>query len=198
MILRNNALTSAAAMGQVGIEWSVAGFGPINGAGASDMLMRNSNSGAFEGFDIVNNTITSAEPMGQSGLEWSIAGIAWGSFIRLGPGERPACTGDSVLCAERQHGCRVLDTRSAIADRGNSICRSGWSNSADLTASAHVGSWHFAAKSHICCHGSYWGKRGRERKSGRSPGSPPIRRFLSRQCATRAGDGLLPTCGWCR
>ena len=54
----------------------MAGFGPINGAGASDMLMRNNNTGAFELHDISHNTITSAGPMGQVGLEWSVAGIA--------------------------------------------------------------------------------------------------------------------------
>jgi hypothetical protein len=54
----------------------VAGFGPINGAGASDMLMRNNNTGAFELYDISHNTIASAGPMGQVGLEWSVAGIA--------------------------------------------------------------------------------------------------------------------------
>ena len=63
-------------MGQVGLEWQVVGFGPINGAGASDMLMRNSNSGQFEIYDITNNGITSAASMGQVGLEWSVAGIA--------------------------------------------------------------------------------------------------------------------------
>ena len=40
------------------------------------MLMRNSNTGAFEIYDITNNGITSAAPMGQVGLEWSVAGIA--------------------------------------------------------------------------------------------------------------------------
>ena len=54
----------------------MAGFGPINGAGASDMLMRNNNTGAFELYGISHNTITSAGPMGQVGLEWSVAGIA--------------------------------------------------------------------------------------------------------------------------
>ena len=54
----------------------MAGFGPINGAGTSDMLMRNTNTGAFELYDISNNAITAAEPMGQVGLEWSVAGIA--------------------------------------------------------------------------------------------------------------------------
>ena len=40
------------------------------------MLIRNTNTGAFEVFDISNNQITSAASMGQVGLEWSVAGIA--------------------------------------------------------------------------------------------------------------------------
>ena len=33
----------------------MAGFGPVNGAGTSDMLMRNTNTGAFEIYDISDN-----------------------------------------------------------------------------------------------------------------------------------------------
>ena len=63
-------------MGQVGLEWLVAGFGDFSTRpNETDMLMRNSNNGAFEVYDIVNNTITSAQPMGQVGLEWTIAGF---------------------------------------------------------------------------------------------------------------------------
>jgi hypothetical protein len=42
----------------------------------TDMLMRNSNTGAFELFNISNNTITPATGMGQIGLEWSISGVS--------------------------------------------------------------------------------------------------------------------------
>ena len=43
-------------MGQVGLEWQVAGFADFSGrAGETDMLMRNSNTGAFEVYDISNN-----------------------------------------------------------------------------------------------------------------------------------------------
>jgi hypothetical protein len=63
-------------MGQVGLEWTVAGFSPLGGAGTSDMLMRNTNTGTLELFDISNNQITAAAPTGQVGLEWTVAGIA--------------------------------------------------------------------------------------------------------------------------
>ena len=64
-------------MGQVGLEWSVVGFGDFSGkAGETgDMLMRNSNTGQFEVYDVTNNAITSAGPMGQVGLEWQVAGF---------------------------------------------------------------------------------------------------------------------------
>jgi len=74
--ISNSQLTSAAPMGQVGLEWSVVGFGSINGAGSSDMLMRDNNNGAFEVYDITNNQLTTAGPMGQVGQEWSVGGIA--------------------------------------------------------------------------------------------------------------------------
>ena len=51
--IANNTITSAGPMGQVGMEWQVAGFGDFSGnANETDMLMRNSNTGAFELYDI--------------------------------------------------------------------------------------------------------------------------------------------------
>jgi hypothetical protein len=38
------------------------------------MIVRDSNTGAFEVFDISDNAITSAVSMGQVGLEWQVAG----------------------------------------------------------------------------------------------------------------------------
>src|SRR5262245_32954884 len=61
--------------GAVGLDWQVAGFGPLSGAGRSDMLMRNS-TGAFMAYDIANNQITGAAPMGAVGLNWQVGGIA--------------------------------------------------------------------------------------------------------------------------
>ena len=52
-------------MGQVGLEWTVAGFGDFSGnANETDMLMRNSNTGVFELYDIGNNTVTADDPDG--------------------------------------------------------------------------------------------------------------------------------------
>jgi hypothetical protein len=58
------------------LEWQVSGFGDFSSrTGETDMLMRNSNTGAFELYDISTNQITFATGMGQVGLEWTVAGF---------------------------------------------------------------------------------------------------------------------------
>jgi len=37
------------------LEWQFAGIAPVHGPGASDLVLRNVNSGAFEVYDIANN-----------------------------------------------------------------------------------------------------------------------------------------------
>ena len=71
----SNSILTAAALGQIGLEWQVAGLGDFSGTDTSDMLARDSNNGAFEVYDISNNQLISAAPMGQVGLEWSVAGF---------------------------------------------------------------------------------------------------------------------------
>src|SRR5271166_3210301 len=74
--ISNNNITSAASLGQVGLEWQVSGFGNFNGPGTTtDMMLRDSNTGTFEAYDISNNSITSANAIGQVGLEWKVAGF---------------------------------------------------------------------------------------------------------------------------
>ena len=60
----------------VGLDWQVAGFGPVSGPGASDMVLRNVNTGAFEVYDIANNQITGASALGSVGLDWQVGGFA--------------------------------------------------------------------------------------------------------------------------
>ena len=57
-------------------------------ADETDMMMRNSNTGPFELYDIGNNTITGAAGMGQVGLEWAVAGF--GDFSGTGQRNRHA------------------------------------------------------------------------------------------------------------
>jgi hypothetical protein len=76
--LVNGAIGTAAFLGNVGLDWSVAlgGFGDFNtAANETDMLLRNSSTGAFEVYDIANNSIVSAASMGQVGLDWQILGF---------------------------------------------------------------------------------------------------------------------------
>lgn len=75
--ISNNAITFATGMGQVGLEWQVSGFGNFSGrpGETGDMLMRNSNTGEFEVYDVSNNQVTFAGSMGQVGLEWQTVGF---------------------------------------------------------------------------------------------------------------------------
>ena len=63
-------------MGQVGLNWTVAGFGDFSGnANETDMLLRDSDTGAFEVYDISSNQVTHFTGLGQVGLDWTVAGF---------------------------------------------------------------------------------------------------------------------------
>ena len=49
---------------------------PIHAPGASDLVLRNANTGAFEVYDIANNQIIGAASLGQVGLDWQLGGFA--------------------------------------------------------------------------------------------------------------------------
>ena len=74
--INNNQLTGAAFIGTVGLDWQFAGIAPANGAGTSDLVLRNVNTGAFEVYDIANNQITGAAALGTVGLDWQLGGFA--------------------------------------------------------------------------------------------------------------------------
>jgi hypothetical protein len=63
-------------LGTVGLEWQFAGVAPIHAAGASDLVLRKVNTGAFEVYDIANNQIAGAAMLGTVGLEWQLGGFA--------------------------------------------------------------------------------------------------------------------------
>ena len=73
--LGGNSILAAAPLGQVGLEWKVAGVGAFDAPDTSDMILRNSNTGQFQIYDVSNNNLTGAAAMGQVGLEWSVAGF---------------------------------------------------------------------------------------------------------------------------
>ena len=75
--ISNDQITSASALGTVGLDWQVAGFGPMHGPpGTSDMVLRNVNTGQFEVYDIANNQLTGAAPLGAVGTDWQLGGFA--------------------------------------------------------------------------------------------------------------------------
>src|SRR5205823_11921876 len=74
--ISNDQITSSSLLGTVGLEWQVAGFGPMNGAGTSDMVLRNVNSGAFQVYNIANNQLTGSASLGAVGLDWQLGGFA--------------------------------------------------------------------------------------------------------------------------
>ena len=76
----------------------MAGFGPINGAGTSDMLMRNSNTGAFEVFDIANNQLAELRRRrAKSATEWSVGRPGRRSTNRFNPCQRPVGSSHGVI-----------------------------------------------------------------------------------------------------
>jgi hypothetical protein len=113
--IANNQITGAAFMGTVGLDWQVAGFGPVSGLGASDMVLRNVNTGAFEVYDIANNQITAAASLGQVGLDWQVGG-----FAPNAPTASNAAMGDSSQVAQlaqamASFGGGAADTSNPVA-----------------------------------------------------------------------------------
>jgi len=72
----NNQITGAAFLGTIGLEWQFAGIAPVHATGASDLILRNVNTGAFEVYNITNNQITGAALLGTVGLDWQLGGFA--------------------------------------------------------------------------------------------------------------------------
>jgi hypothetical protein len=57
-------------------EVAYAGITPVHAAGASDLVLRNVNSGAFEVYDIAGNTLVGAASLGAVGLDRQLGGFA--------------------------------------------------------------------------------------------------------------------------
>jgi hypothetical protein len=74
--IANNQITGAAFLGTIGLDWQFAGVAPAHGSGASDLVLRNVNTGAFEVYNITNNQITGAALLGTVGLDWQLGGFA--------------------------------------------------------------------------------------------------------------------------
>ena len=80
------------------------GFGNFSSRGENDMILRNSNTGGVEVYDISNNQITGAAFMGTVGLNWQFSGV--GNFSSLGESDmilrnsirRPLCRWECRGC----------------------------------------------------------------------------------------------------
>src|SRR5262249_18976711 len=64
--------------------WEFSGVGNFSGHGVSDMILRSSNTGGLEIYDISHNQLTGAAFIGNVGLEWQFSGV--GNFSSV-PGE---------------------------------------------------------------------------------------------------------------
>jgi hypothetical protein len=82
--INNNQITDSVPMGQVGLNWQFFGVGNFSGIpgrdfadtpGNTDMMLRDSNTGRFEVYNISNNQITSPFLIGDVGLNWQFSGI---------------------------------------------------------------------------------------------------------------------------
>jgi hypothetical protein len=69
-------IAGATFLGTVGLDWVFAGVAPISAPGASDLLLRNVNSGEFEVYNIANNQIVGVASLGAVGREWFVGGFA--------------------------------------------------------------------------------------------------------------------------
>jgi hypothetical protein len=74
--IANNQITGSSFLGTVGLDWQFAGVASVHGPDASDLVLRNVNTGQFEVYNIINNQITGAAALGSVGLDWQVGGFA--------------------------------------------------------------------------------------------------------------------------
>jgi hypothetical protein len=66
--INNNAITNAAFIGTVGLDWQFSGVGNFSGVpGETDLLLRNNKTGGLEVYNIANNQLTGAAFIGTVG-----------------------------------------------------------------------------------------------------------------------------------
>jgi hypothetical protein len=74
--IANNQITGAFFLGNVGLDWQFAGIAPVHAPGASDLVLRNVNTGAFQVYNIANNQLTGSASLGAVGMDWQLGGFA--------------------------------------------------------------------------------------------------------------------------
>jgi hypothetical protein len=96
----NNNIAGSALLGTVGVDWQFSGIGNFSSGGTSDMLLRNSNTGGLQVYNISNNQITGTNFMGTVGVDWQFSGI--GNFSSGG-------TSDMLLRNSNTGGLQVYN-----------------------------------------------------------------------------------------
>src|SRR5438132_12614159 len=104
------------------------GYGNFPNRGETDMILRNSNTGGLQVYDISNNQITGTAFMGAVGLNWQFSGV--GNFSSRG-------TSDMLLRNSNTGGLEVYDI-----------------NSNQITGAAFIGTivldWQFSCVGNLC------------------------------------------------
>jgi hypothetical protein len=103
-------------LGQVGTDWTYVTLGGFFGSDTTDLLLRNSRTGAFEVYDVSNNNITNAASLGAVGLNWQVMGF--GNFSSRGEN-------DMIRATRAPAG-----SRSTISRTIKSPVRPSWARSA--------------------------------------------------------------------
>jgi hypothetical protein len=63
-------------MGTIGAEWEALGVGDFSGnPGESDLIMRDTQNGAIDVFDIQHNQFVGVHSMSTVGVEWQNLGV---------------------------------------------------------------------------------------------------------------------------
>ena len=96
--------------------WQYAGIASVHAVGASDLVLRNVNSGAFEVYDIAGNTLVGAASLGAVGLDWQLGGFAVDP-----PPVSTASMGDSGQAAQLVQAMAGFAGGSSAADISNAV-----------------------------------------------------------------------------
>ena len=74
-IMNGTSITSAANLGTIATNWTIAGLGDFNGDGRSDILWRNSTTGEVDLWLMNGTAITGAVNLGTIATNWTIGGL---------------------------------------------------------------------------------------------------------------------------
>jgi hypothetical protein len=114
------------------LDWQFAGIGPIHADGASDLVLRNVNTGAFQVYDIAFNSLIGSASLGSVGLDWQVGGIAADP-----PTASSGSIGDSSQVAQLMQAMAGFTGGAGAADGLSSAPMADTSQQALLTTPQH-------------------------------------------------------------